>query len=682
LNKDNIKPNRLAASASPYLQQHAYNPVDWYPWGKEALNRAQKEDKPILVSIGYSACHWCHVMEHESFENETTASLMNDNYVCIKVDREERPDIDNIYMEAIQAMGLQGGWPLNVFLTPDQKPFYGGTYFPQAGWQQLLQSVASAFKENRAKLEESADKFMESISIDEVSKYKLSEYDQGFEKDLIDKATEEFYMKLDLTHGGVEKAPKFPMPSIWFHLLRQYFVTKDKKFLESVTLTLDKMSAGGIYDQLEGGFSRYSVDGKWFAPHFEKMLYDNGQLLGLYAEAYSLTRKKSYLKVIEQTIQWLKTNMLNSEGGFYSALDADSEGEEGKYYVWNADQLDNLLGDNAKAFKSFYGVKPAGNWENGYNILFQKDNLEVFLNEQQLTEGKWEEIHEECRQILLEVRNKKIKPGLDNKVLAGWNGIALSGIVKAYQVTGNKEYLDMALACAEFLQKNLMNSQGKITRVLGSDISGVLEDYAFVIEGFIDLYQSTFDPKWIRLAESLTVYTELNFLDKENGMFFYTDSNDQALIARKKEIFDNVIPSSNSAMAENLRRLGLIFENKDWTQISIKMVSQIKKIIGSDIEYMSNWASTYQSYLQPTAEIAILGDTFLTTGQDLASNFYPFKLLVGAKKSDETMPLLKGRNPIKGNTTIYVCFDKACKLPVQNVEEALNQLPGFEPAGT
>jgi uncharacterized protein YyaL (SSP411 family) len=412
------------------------------------------------------------------------------------------------------------------------------------------------------------------------------------------------------------------------------------------------------------------------------MLYDNGQLLGLYSEAYSLTRKKSYLKVVDRTIEWLKTNMLSPDGGFYSALDADSEGEEGKYYVWTADELDQLLGDHSTVFKSFFGVKSEGNWENGNNILFHNVQNDIFLRSQKITEKEWEEIFEKCRKILLNVRSMRPKPGLDTKILAGWNGIALTGIVKAYQATGNMDYLSIAISCAEFLLKNLINDQGRITRVFGSDISGVLEDYSFVIDAYINLYQSTFNPQWIQLAELLTKYTIQNFLDKENDMFYYTDSRDQELIARKKEIFDNVIPSSNSQMAENLRRLGLIFDMEEWNKLSIQLVSQIKKFLQNDVEYMSNWACTYQSFIHPTAEIAILGNEFISAGQKLSKNFYPFKLMVGTQKKDDSLPLLKGRSPVKGNTTIYVCFDKACKLPVQNVEEALNQLPGFEPAGT
>ena len=676
------KANRLAASASPYLQQHAYNPVNWYPWGEEALSKASREDKPILLSIGYSACHWCHVMAHESFENELTASIMNDNFVCIKVDREERPDVDNIYMEAIHAMGLQGGWPLNVFLTPHQKPFYGGTYFPKAGWQQLLQSVANAFKENRKKLEESADKFTESIIVDEVSKYGLKEYHPGFDRKLIDNATGNLYDKLDFEYGGVKKAPKFPMPSIWFFLLRYYFISKEEKYLNILTLTLDKMAEGGIYDHLEGGFARYSVDDRWFAPHFEKMLYDNGQLLALFAEAYSLTKKTAYRNVIDQTIEWLTSNMLSPEGGFYSALDADSEGEEGKYYVWKMEELDRLLGENSEVIKSFFNVTDDGNWEKGNNILFNKGDLNLFLKDNDLIAEEWDNILAKCKRILLDVRNMRIRPGLDNKILAGWNGITLTGIVKAYNATGDDAILSLALSCGKFLRDHLINDEGKITRVLGSNISGVLEDYAFVTDGLINLYQADFDPEWIILAKRVTQYTMDHFYDKKNGMFFYADSNDQQLIARKKEIFDNVIPSSNSQIAENLRRLGLMLDKHEWTELGMEMVLQAKKFIQNDVQYMSNWACAYLSFVQPAVEIAILGEKLKPMGQALSSHYYPFKLIAGATNKDDTLSLLKNRGPVNAKTTIYVCFDKACKLPVHSVEEALKQLPGFEPTGT
>jgi len=675
-------PNRLIKSTSPYLLQHAYNPVNWFPWSEEALDKAVAEDKPIIVSIGYSACHWCHVMEHESFENTETAAIMNRDYVCIKVDREERPDIDNIYMDAIHAMGLQGGWPLNVFLTPEQKPFYGGTYFPQQGWQQLLTQVSKAFNDDRVKLEDSANKFTLTISINETEKYKLNEYEAGFDKGFIDAAAEKLYTSLDFVYGGQKKAPKFPMPSIWFLLLRQYFTTKEKKYLDIVTLTLDRMSRGGIYDQLQGGFSRYSVDEKWFAPHFEKMLYDNGQLLSLFAEAYSLTGSKLYFKVIEQTVQWLKDDMLSPEGGFYSALDADSEGVEGKYYVWTSQEIDSILGNSSEIFKSFYDITEKGNWEKGVNILFNSKKLSSFLESNNLTEHEWDQKHESCKQSLLNVRNKRVKPGLDNKILAGWNAMTITGLVKCYLATGKDDYLELAESNADFISENLIDKDFKVIRVYGTDISGVLEDYAFLIEAFTTLYQADFENRWLVLAENLTNFTIRHFFDDDQGMFFYTSNIDNKLIARKKEIFDNVIPSSNSQMAQNLRVLGLLLDNSDWTEMSAKMIFQIKKFFQNDLAYMSHWASSYLSFTNTTAEIAIVGEKAKSVNQAISKNFYPFKTTVGTETEEESIPLLKNRRANGEKTMIYVCFDKACKLPVETVDEALKQLPGFEPAGT
>ena len=682
MSNDKNKANRLIDSTSPYLQQHVYNPVDWYPWGAEALDKAKNEDKPIIVSIGYSACHWCHVMEHESFEDDGTASLMNEYFVCIKVDREERPDIDNIYMESIHAMGLQGGWPLNVFLTPDQKPFYGGTYFPKQGWQQLLKSVAEAFKSNREKLNESAEKFTESLLIDEVEKYQLKDYFPGIEDGFLTEVTDKFYQKLDQVYGGVEKAPKFPMPSIWSYLMKYYFATKDEKYLEVVKLTLDKMADGGIYDQLQGGFARYSVDERWFAPHFEKMLYDNGQLLGLYADAYSLTGSEKYLKVIEQTIEWIKEDLLSPEGGLYSAMDADSEGEEGLYYVWKESDLTKLLGDKTDVFKEYYGITESGNWEKGNNILFHRGKTDAFLEKHNLSFHELESILDDCRTILIEERNKRVKPGLDDKIIAGWNALALKGIVKAFQATGNSEYLSLAQKNAEFLAVELISDNGEVTRVYNSKIPGVLEDYALLIDAFISLYQADFDYRWIHISSLITEYTLTNFHDTDNGMFFYTDSSGEDLIARKKEIFDNVIPSSNSQMAHNLRKIGMLLDKKEWTDLARTMVYRMKKFIQNDIEYTSHWASCCLLFMQPTAEVAILGSDSLEMGQKLSQTYYPFKLVVGNQDSENPLPLLQNRDAIDGKSTIFVCFDKACKLPVHTIEEALNQLPGIEPAGT
>lgn len=666
--------NRLIHSTSPYLLQHAHNPVDWYPWGKEALEKAKQEDKPIILSIGYSACHWCHVMERESFENTTIADIMNKHFVCIKVDREERPDVDQIYMEALQAMGLQGGWPLNVFLMPDQKPFYGGTYFPPNGWAQLLLNIATAYKDHRVQLQESADNFSDALQHSEIKKFKLSP-DTGFSKEDIISAFHNLASKFDLQKGGMSRAPKFPMPSNWLFVLRYYHAFGDKRALEQLNLTLRQMAFGGIYDQLGGGFARYSVDAEWFAPHFEKMLYDNGQLLSLYSEAYSLTGDKEYLQVIDETISFTQRELMSEEGGFYSALDADSEGEEGKFYVWKKDEIDFILKDDSALFCQYYYVKEGGNWEHHNNILFRKEAEEEFALKSGLDMEALKSRMAALRSKLFEARSKRIRPGLDNKILAGWNGMMLKGICDAYAATSNEKYLQIALANAHFIEKNLLkNGRLKRTYSAGStDIAGYMEDYAWVISAFISLYQVSFDEKWIKIAEELCNYTLQNFFDKEEEMFFFIDHNAEKLITRKKEMFDNVIPSSNSVMATNLHFLYLLTSKGHYAEISDKMLRRMIKLIVSEPAYSSNWATLYLLKLSNHAEIAIIGSQANEVRKEIAKHYFPNKVIAGTE-TKSALPLLQSREALKNKTTIYICQNNSCKLPVHSAQTAIEQL--------
>ncbi len=426
------KSNQLIHESSPYLLQHAYNPVNWYPWNEESLALAQKEDKPIIVSIGYSACHWCHVMERETFENEELAAMMNEYFINIKVDREERPDVDQIYMDAVQLMGISGGWPLNVFLSPDQKPFYGGTYFPPHSWRQILINVAGAFKENRQQLNESAEKFAQALRTSDLLKYDMGSDTSAFDFKKLEHAYAKLAAKFDRNRGGMNKAPKFPMPAIWLFLLRYYHFTKDDTTLQQVNLTLNEMAKGGIYDQVGGGFARYSVDADWLVPHFEKMLYDNGQLLSLYSQAYIITRNPLYKKVVYQTIDFLERELMNNEGGFYSALDADSEGEEGKFYVWHKNELESIFRESFSAGQSdhlleFYNITDSGNWEHGKNILHIKLTASAFAKEKGIDETEFLRLQDEAEKLLLVERSSRERPGMDDKILTGWNDIALKG---------------------------------------------------------------------------------------------------------------------------------------------------------------------------------------------------------------------------------------------------------------
>ncbi|HEV8513714.1 MAG TPA: thioredoxin domain-containing protein, partial [Cyclobacteriaceae bacterium] len=466
--------NKLIHSTSPYLLQHAHNPVNWQEWGNEALGEAKKSDKPILVSIGYSSCHWCHVMERESFENNEIAKVMNESFVCIKVDREERPDIDHIYMEAVQAMGMNGGWPLNVFLTPNQKPFYGGTYFPPQNWARLLIQIAKTFEVKRDEINQSADDLANHLQRSDLDRFAKDESSEIFEKTKLDQQFDILKSKFDNKWGGIEKAPKFVMPPVWLWLLRYHFSTKNKVALEMVLLTLKQMTRAGLYDQLGGGFSRYSVDSEWFAPHFEKMLYDNAQLLSLYAEAYSITNDNFFKFVVYETVGWLKREMTSSGGGFYSALDADSEGVEGKFYTWTWTELEEALGAELESVADYFHCTSEGNWEHGLNILIQE--IDESLDEKMI----------EAKKRLFAYREKKIRPMLDDKILTGWNAITIQGLTDCYKAFGDRMFLELALDNISFIENNLINI-GRVYRAFKnkhSTTEGFLEDYAFLIQAY------------------------------------------------------------------------------------------------------------------------------------------------------------------------------------------------------
>jgi len=669
--------NRLAHETIPYLLQHAHNPVDWYPWGPEALARAQAEQKPIIVSIGYAACHWCHVMERESFENEQVARVMNEYFVCIKVDREERPDVDQVYMDAVQAMGIQGGWPLNVMLTPEAKPFYGGTYFPPGNWVKLLENIAQAYAgEHRAELEGSAERFAQVLQTSELEKYgaasdgpNVSVNDEEF-KLLAYNLSQRF----DRERGGTNRAPKFPMPSIWRFLLRAYHISGSQNILKQVNLTLREMAWGGIYDQVGGGFARYSVDGEWLVPHFEKMLYDNGQLLSLYSEAYQVTRDPVYREVAFQTVAWVRRELTNPEGGFYSSLDADSEGVEGKFYVWTREELQHILGDEEPLAAAYYHCTGLGNWEHGNNILHRREADIDFASEHDLDPHVLAKLIHGWQKKLLAARTHRIRPGLDDKVLTGWNALMLSGLVAAYRAFGEAELLELALRNAEFLQQNLRNGprlyrtwkNGRAT------INGFLEDYALVIEAYISLYEATFTESWLHEAETLTAYVLDNFFDPAEQQFFYTDASAEPLIARKKELFDNVIPGSNSVMANNLLRLGRHLESTQYQELAAAMLGQVQSLVVKEPQHLTNWASLYVALLRPGAEVAITGAQVEAFRRELSQYFLPNDVLAGALKCSN-LPLLEGRDA-QDETTIYVCRNRACQLPVHSVREALEQL--------
>ena len=669
-------PNRLIHSASPYLLQHANNPVDWYEWGTEALARAKQEQKPILVSIGYSACHWCHVMEHESFENQAIADLMNQHLICIKIDREERPDIDQIYMEAVQAMGINGGWPLNVFLTPEQKPFYGGTYFPPKNWAQLVSSLAHTFKIKREEINASADELTNHLNINDLHRFAKQDSMDVKHED-INKMVNILHSRFDNIWGGLDKSPKFVMPSIWHFLLKHHAINpaSNKQSLEMVELTLNKIHQGGIYDQLGGGFSRYSVDGEWFAPHFEKMLYDNAQLLSLYSEAYLITKNNDYKNVVYETVAWLKREMTHKDGGLYSALDADSEGVEGKFYTWTYDELIDELGDKSSVLPEYFHATEDGNWEHGRNILIRSKNDARFMSDYNINKHDLNILVEQGKRKLMDARAKRIRPGLDDKIVCSWNAMTVRGLLDASNAFGDKQFLHFAQGVINFIESNLIADDNvfRTFKNKRSTTEGFLEDYAFLIQAYIGLYQCTFHEAYLYQAQRWCKVTLLNFFDQEQGFFHFTSSQAEPLIARKKEIFDNVIPASNSVMAQNLYHLGILLDNVDWKNKAEAMATQLSSVITQEPGYMSNWGILLEEIVQGVAEVVIVGANAEYMRAELVKHHLPFALFLGARKSN-SLPLFEGREATDDKTRIYVCFNKTCQLPVETADEAIAQI--------
>lgn len=665
-------PNRLINQSSPYLLQHANNPVDWFPWCEEALLKASSENKLILVSIGYSACHWCHVMEHESFEDQEVAEIMNRHFVCIKIDREVRPDIDQIYMNAVQLMTGAGGWPLNCFCLPDQRPIYGGTYFRKADWKNLLINLAEFWSKKPDEAVEYAVRLTEGIRQSEqvIKKDHLFEFNQ---QDLIS-IFEPWKRSFDLVDGGFNRVPKFPMPNNWQFMLRYAHLMKDDSAHTAVRVTLQKMAFGGIYDQIGGGFARYSVDGKWHVPHFEKMLYDNAQLISLYAEAYQYTPDHLYKDVVYESIAFIERELTSDEGGFYSALDADSEGVEGKYYTFSKSELIDVLGSDAELFCRYYQVTDEGNWEEERtNILMRGIDDEEFSIEEGLEFTELKSKIELLKSKVLAIRSARIRPGLDNKIIAAWNGMMLKGYVDAYRVFGDTQFIEKAVKNAEFIIQRLFVNT-KLLRIFSSEsdeyVYAFLDDYAFVIEAFISLYEVTFDETYLYKAKELADQSIEEFYDSDTGMFFYTPQSGETLIARKQELMDNVIPASNSAMANNLFRLAHFFDQESYHMISEQMLKNVCSTIKTYPSAYSNWASLLMFKVFGLFEIAITGAESDDKRKEIEKYYIPNKILLGGEKG--TLPLLNDK--WHAETKIYVCRNKTCLLPVKEAIDAIKQI--------
>jgi uncharacterized protein YyaL (SSP411 family) len=666
------QPNHLINASSPYLLQHAYNPVNWYEWGPEALEKATTENKLILVSIGYSACHWCHVMERESFENYEVAEVMNKHFICVKVDREERPDIDQIYMYAVQLMTGAGGWPLNCICLPDQRPIYGGTYFRKDDWINILENVAGLWANEPEKAIQYAERLTAGIKESEqiIPAVVKTEYTNEHLTEIIEPWKRHF----DVTYGGYNRAPKFPLPNNWTFLLRYSFLSKDESVLMPVCNTLEQMSWGGIYDHVGGGFARYSVDDKWHVPHFEKMLYDNAQLIDLYTEAFNMLQFKPFKQIVVDCFDWTFREMRSPEGLFYSALDADSEGIEGKFYVWDKVEFDKVVGEDASLLAEYFNVTEAGNWEEEQtNILRRTIGDQDFLEKYQLDADTLYDKIALAKAKLLDVRANRVRPGLDDKCLTAWNAMMIKALANASQVFCYEFYYESAVTTAQFILNNLKTDDGGLYRNYKNgkaSINGFLDDYAFLIEALIALYEADLNEDWLYEAKNLTDYVLDNFSDADSPMLFYTSVKSESLIARKHEVMDNVIPSSNSAMALNLQKLGLFFDNETFTEKAKEMLASVEPKIKTYGSAYSNWAIQLFNEVYGINEIALTGLDIESLKLELNQYYIPNKITLGGTKS--TLPLLKDKQ--SNETKVYICRNKVCQLPVNSVEEALKYL--------
>ena len=679
--------NRLIDETSPYLLQHAHNPVNWYPWGKEALSLAKDLDKPILLSIGYSACHWCHVMERESFENEEIAAIMNKYYINIKVDREERPDLDEIYMSAVQIMTGSGGWPMTVFLTPELKPFYGGTYFPpedrygRPGFPKLLKAVEDAYRSKRAEIDEQAEKLVSHIN--QISNPEGVK-DFSLDQKVIEQAFYHYQNRFDSQHGGFGQAPKFPPGMGLILLLRYWKRSGNSQALHIVEFTLEKMARGGMYDQLGGGFHRYSTDEIWLVPHFEKMLYDNSLLAVAYLEAFQATSKPFYREVVEETLGYVLREMYDQQnGGFYSTQDADSEGVEGKFFVWTPDEVEQILGQSdAEVFCDFYDVTDHGNFEH-QNILWVKTPADLYTKKINIDQTNLVNTLNRCKKKLFDTRDKRIKPGLDDKILTSWNGLMIRSMSLAYQILGDPRYLEAAETSARFILTKLVQKNGHLLRTHRagkSHLNACLEDYSYFIAGLIELYQTNFDPYWLKEANRLNQIMISQFWDSQNGGFFFTGKDHPELIVRSKSAYDGATPSGASMAAHVLLRLAILLNQPD--------LNEKVKIVFSLYDHNMKTAPSGSAQMlcgvdfliDTPKEIAIVGDPSSEQTQEILRNihrrFVPNKVIAllnpnteEKQEIEELIPLLANKTSIEGKTTIYVCQNYACQLPTTDVSD-------------
>ena len=670
-------PNRLTDETSPYLLQHAENPVDWWPWGETALNFARRENRPILLSIGYSACHWCHVMAHESFEDADVAAVMNRLFVCIKVDREERPDLDQIYQTAQQMLTHRtGGWPLTMFLTPDGAPFFGGTYFPKSpryglpGFPDLLRQMAQVFVERRSDIDKQNTALLKAMS--EMLPHAAAPGDLDARP--LDALRKSLDASFDPVNGGFGDAPKFPHPGDLAFLMRRATQYGDAEAGKMALTTLRRMAEGGIHDQLGGGFSRYSVDEEWSIPHFEKMLYDNALLVSVLSEAFQLTKKERYKEVIEETMEFIQRELLlEKQSGFYTALDADSEGVEGKFYVWGLEEVKQMLGEDAELYCAYYDISENGNWEHS-NILRVKKPIDEFAVEKNIGVDELKKILINCNKKLLQERSKRIRPLLDDKIILGWNALMNTACSKAYCATGRDEYRQLAINNMNFMLSNLKgkddNAYHHTFKEGKAKFPAFLDDYAFLIEALIFLQEITADKQWIEKAKLLTNHVIQNFIEEETGFFFYTPVDQQDIIVRKKEEYDSAVPSGNSVMAYNLWKLSLLFDKKEWGEQSLQMASSLSNAISKYPVSFGNWASLLLEITEGTQEIAVVGAETSVVLKELLSEYIPHRIVMATGKEESNYPLLADKQ-VLAKTSIFLCRNYTCLKPVFSVNELM-----------
>ena len=679
-------PNRLSQETSPYLLQHSDNPVDWYPWGDEALSRARDEDRPILLSIGYSACHWCHVMERESFENEEIASLMNENFVNIKVDREERPDLDAVYMEAVQMLTGSGGWPMTVFLTPEGRPYYGGTYFPpedrqgMPGFPRLLAAASEAYRTNKGEIERVTRQLADQMG-------RSGQMPRGVNPlttEVMHTAYSQLATQFDHLNGGFGNAPKFPQPMTPEFMLRYHQHGFNLRALEMVQLTLQKMAYGGIYDQVGGGFHRYSTDAYWLVPHFEKMLYDNALLARLYLHAWQITSNPLYRRITEETLDYVLREMTDTAGGFYSAQDADSEGVEGKFFVWTPDELRAALGPDAELVMGYYGVTDRGNFE-GANILNVPKHPEDYADERGVSEGELSEAVQRARATLLEIREQRIHPLLDDKVLTGWNGLMLRSFAEAGAALNRVDYLDAARRNAAFLLDSMRDENGRILRTWRNGqakLLGYLEDYACLADGLLALHEATLESRWLREANVVAEGIIELFWDDAVGGFYDTGSDHESLMIRPRDVFDNAQPCGGSVATDVLLRLAIITGNDDFATKAATPIRALQPLLGRAPSATGHWLGALDFYVSLPKEVVIVGpaDGEITRSmlEEVGKRYLPNRVVVGVGDPSSpplgNSPLLEQRVMQDGAPTAYVCQHYVCQLPVTTAEALAAQL--------